>query len=515
MRTGFLTSLGLSVSLCLCISSILATPFLLSAQVSGSGNPAGRIAVATSALNQLADLDAVFLIPDTFEKVSEAYERYTGVVREGESIRDIQRAYSEFDAAVIQARERLTRVNEVLMVPLGKRAAARRANAPAMVPDAYEAAEKRLERAISRLEDDRVSDAFSLGQEAAGLYDDARSSVIEMSLIGTARIGLSEAEKKDWDRLAPASFEQARRLMDEVTGALDRGELLTAALRNKAQAADYAVRRAIGLAASIDTLRRDPGNWERMLLSRQDLAQQAADVAGIAADFLADEPQAIIKESLRTLSAKQDSLVLLLQLADANAAASSAEADSLRQAIEQQQIRLSSMVEEFQLDLQRRKEALDRERRELREYLYEKTQLDAAAQARERFADSEAIVTRESDRLILRLTGISFRAGRTELPADAHGLLARLGELLALYPQTRVAVEGHTDATGKEDKNIELSKARAEAVMGFLADQSSVSAERMTSSGLGSAQPIASNNTRSGREQNRRIDVVLTFSRGP
>lgn len=507
MRAGFLVFLS--------ISCLLATPFLLSAQVSGSGNPAGRIAVATSALNQLADLDAGFLIPDTFEKVNAAYERYTRVVREGESIRDIERAYSEFDAAVIQARERLTRVNEMLMVPLGKRAAARRANAPAMVPDAYEAAEKRLERAISRLEDDRVSDAFSLGQEAAGLYDDARSSVIEMSLIGTARIGLAEAEKKDWDRLAPVSFEQARLLMDEVTDALDRGELLTAALRNKARAADYAVRRAIGLAARIDTLRRDPGNWELMLLSRQDLARQAADVAGIAADFLTNEPQAIMRESLRTLSTKQDSLVLLLQRAEGNAAALSAEVDSLRQAIDQQQIRLSSMVEEFQLDLQRRKEALDRERRELREYLYEKTQLDAAAQARERFADSEAVVTRESDRLILRLIGISFRAGRTELPADARGLLESLGEFLALYPQTRVAVEGHTDATGKEDKNIELSKARAEAVMGFLADQSGVSAERMTSSGLGSAQPIASNNSRSGREQNRRIDVVLTFSRDP
>ncbi|MYA78569.1 MAG: OmpA family protein [Gemmatimonadetes bacterium] len=510
---------GILVSLCFCISLFLTTPLPISAQGSGSGSAAsaasaaGRITAATSALNQLSDLDAGFLIPDTYNKVQEAYDRYTRDIREGKSTRDIDRSYTEFDAALVLARERLDRVNEILMVPLEKRSAAQRANAPAMVPDAFEEAESRLERAISRLEDDRVSDAFAQGQEAAALYDDSRSSVIEMSLIGSAQIGLAEAENQDWDRLAPASFAQARRLVDEVTGALDRGEPLSAALRSKAQTADYAVRRAIEIAAQVDGLRSDPWNWERMLLAREDLVRQAADMAGVAADFLADDPQAIMTASLHTLAARQDSLDLLLQRAEEDAAALRAEVDSLHQAIEEQQIRLSSMVESYQQDLQQRKEEIDRERRELREYLYEKTQLDAAAQAQERFSDSEAIVVRDDDRLTLRLIGLSFRAGRTEIPGGARGLLEKLGEFLVLYPQTRVAVEGHTDATGAEDKNVTLSKSRADAVMQFLADQSGVETERMTSSGLGSAQPIDSNNTRRGRERNRRIDVILTFTR--
>ncbi len=509
MRAGLPVFLA---SLCLCISAFLTTPLPVSAQGSGS-SAAGRIAAATSSLNQLSDLDAGFLIPDTFDRVREAYDRYTRDIREGKSTGEIERAYAEFDAALVLAWERLGRVNEILMVPLEKRAAAQRANAPAMVPEAFEAGEKRLERAISRLEDDRVSDAFSEGQEAATLYDDARSSVIEMSLIGSARIGLTEAERQDWDRLAPASFERARRLTDEVTGALDRGEPISAALRNKAQAADYAVRRAIEVATRVDALRSDPGNWELLLLTQEDLARQAADMAGVSADFLADDPQAIMTESLRALAARQDSVALLLQRSEGEAAALRAEVDSLHQAIEEQQIRLSSMVESYQRDLQQRKEELDRERREIREYVYEKTQLDAAAQAQERFADGEAIVVRDADRLTLRLIGLTFQAGRTDIPRGARGLLVNLGEFLALYPQTRIALEGHTDATGSEEKNIELSRSRAAAVMQFLADQSGIEAERMTSSGLGSAQPIASNNTRRGREQNRRIDVVLTFSR--
>ena len=507
---------GILVSLCLCISSFLTTPLPISAQNSERGSAAsaaGRITAATSALNQLSGLDAGFLIPDTYDKVQEAYDRYTRDIREGKPTRDIERSYAEFDASLVLARERLNRVNEILMVPLEKRSAAQRANAPAMVPDAFEEAESRLERAISRLEDDRVSDAFAQGQEAAMLYDNARSSVIEMSLIGSAQIGLAEAENQDWDRLAPASFAQARRLVDEVTGALDRGEPLSAALRNKAQAAEYAVRRAIEIATQVDALRSDPGNWERLLLTQEDLVRQAADMAGLSADFLADDPQAIMTKSLRTLAARQDSLDLLLQRAERDAAALRTEVDSLHQAIEEQQIRLSSMVESYQQDLQRRKEEIDRERRELRDYLFEKTQLDAAAQAQERFSDGEAIVVRDDERLTLRLIGLTFQAGRTEIPGGARGLLERLGEFLVLYPQTRVAVEGHTDATGAEEKNITLSKSRADAVLQFLADRSGVDAERMTSSGLGSAQPIDSNNTHSGRERNRRIDVVLTFTR--
>ena len=169
------------------------------------------------------------------------------------------------------------------------------------------------------------------------------------------------------------------------------------------------------------------------------------------------------------------------------------------------------MVEEYQRDLQQRKEALDRERRELRVYLHEKVQLDAAAQAKERFSEGEVAVIRAPDRITLRLAGLSFQAGRTEIPAGSHGLLAKLGEFLLLYPQTRVAVEGHTDATGKEDKNIELSKARADAVVSYLSANGGVPDERMTPSGFGSARPIASNNTRRGRTQNRRIDVILVF----
>ena len=141
MRAGFLVALYLCIC-CFPGNSPADIGARLRWQQSGSSSAAGRIAAATSSLNQLADLDAGFLIPDTYDRVREAYDRYTRDIREGKSTRDIDRAYAEYDAALVLARERLERVNEMLMIPLEKRAAARRANAPAMVPDAYEAAER-------------------------------------------------------------------------------------------------------------------------------------------------------------------------------------------------------------------------------------------------------------------------------------------------------------------------------------------------------------------------------------
>ncbi len=504
MRAGLPVFLYLS-----CI--LLTSPLPSSAQISPESGSAGQLAAATAALGHLADLDAGFLIPDTYKKVRQAYDRYNRAVREGKSARDTQRAYATFEAAVVQARERLARVNEILMVPLQKRSAAQRTNAAAMVPKAFETAETLLERAISRLEDDKISDAFAYGQEAATAYDEARSAVVEKSLVGSAQAGLSEAEERNWDRFAPASFAAARRLMNDVTGALDRGEL-PSALRNKAFAANYAANYAVQMAARIDSLRGDPANWERMLQSKEYLARQAADLAGIAVDFLVDDPEQVLSASLARLAARQDSLVLRSRRAEERVAVLRTAVDSLNQALEEQQIRLTSMVENFQRDLQQRKEALDRERRELRDELNQKTRLDAAAEVRARFPDAEVSVMREEDRLVLRLVGLSFQTGKTDIPRSARGLLEKLGAFLALYPEAGIAIEGHTDATGREEKNLALSRSRADAVMEFLEEEAGIGAERMAASGHGSAQPIASNNTRTGRNQNRRIDLVLTFA---
>jgi outer membrane protein OmpA-like peptidoglycan-associated protein len=104
--------------------------------------------------------------------------------------------------------------------------------------------------------------------------------------------------------------------------------------------------------------------------------------------------------------------------------------------------------------------------------------------------------------------GLLFDVDRAELRPSAQEELVKLSRILNKYEDTNILVEGHTDATGTEDYNMELSRRRASSVGTFLAAQN-VAVSRMQAVGYGEVQPIASNETADGRQQNRRVEVAI------
>ncbi len=107
------------------------------------------------------------------------------------------------------------------------------------------------------------------------------------------------------------------------------------------------------------------------------------------------------------------------------------------------------------------------------------------------------------------LAAIRFRSNSSELDSDSISILDQVADALFQIPDATVAISGHTDATGKDERNRVLSAERAERVRSFLIDRG-ISGDRMTSQGYGSSQPIASNNTVTGRALNRRIEFGFT-----
>jgi outer membrane protein OmpA-like peptidoglycan-associated protein len=105
-------------------------------------------------------------------------------------------------------------------------------------------------------------------------------------------------------------------------------------------------------------------------------------------------------------------------------------------------------------------------------------------------------------------SGILFAVDSSELQPQARTNLTRLAEILNKYPDTNVLLEGHTDATGSEDYNLELSQRRAQSVANYLASQQ-VNPTRFTTMGYGESQPIASNETDDGRTANRRVELAI------
>ena len=143
---------------------------------------------------------------------------------------------------------------------------------------------------------------------------------------------------------------------------------------------------------------------------------------------------------------------------------------------------------------------------------------EEAEAARRQLADMEAkladLEAKQTDRgLVVTLGDVLFEVDRAELKPGAMRNLQQLADALQRYPETEIAIEGHTDSTGSHEYNQGLSERRAATVRNFLAGQG-VGVDRLATLGLGETQPVAPNSTSAGRQQNRRVEVVIQNDAG-
>jgi outer membrane protein OmpA-like peptidoglycan-associated protein len=120
------------------------------------------------------------------------------------------------------------------------------------------------------------------------------------------------------------------------------------------------------------------------------------------------------------------------------------------------------------------------------------------------------LATRDTARgLIANMSDVLFKTGSYELLSGARERLAKISGIILAYPGLHLDVEGHTDSIGGDDYNMRLSQHRAESVRDYLVQQG-VPTNTIVARGLGKAGPVASNVTAEGRQQNRRVELVLS-----
>ncbi len=177
---------------------------------------------------------------------------------------------------------------------------------------------------------------------------------------------------------------------------------------------------------------------------------------------------------------------------DAKMAAAGAETDRLRQENEAQ--RLASQAD---LDAAAKQTArLQAEKVELRIQLL--GQFNAILQ------------TRDTARgLIVNMSDVLFDTGKSTLRPAAREKLAKVAGIVSGHPGLRLDVEGHTDSVGGDDYNQELSERRGQSVQAYLTGQG-MAGSSVSSKGFGKTQPVASNDTAAGRQQNRRVELVIS-----
>jgi outer membrane protein OmpA-like peptidoglycan-associated protein len=109
---------------------------------------------------------------------------------------------------------------------------------------------------------------------------------------------------------------------------------------------------------------------------------------------------------------------------------------------------------------------------------------------------------------------VLFAVNSASLDSDGRATLEDVAGVIEQYPKTAIVVQGHTDSTGSEELNQNLSDRRASSVRGYLVSRG-VDADRVAAVGMGEDYPVASNDSESGRQQNRRVDILLKANAGP
>lgn len=302
-----------------------------------------------------------------------------------------------------------------------------------------------------------------------------------------ARNAVQIAQSTGADKYAAGTFEKAQQTLRQAEDYLARKQRKPAIMiaRETAQTAEDA--RAITVV--------------RINEEHQEQIRAAAEAAKKKAD--AEEQARLQAEAAKKAADAQRAQAQAAQAAaekqklEAELAAARADAEKARaQAAQAQAAADAQRAQQEAAKAQQQAAQAEAEKRQLREQLL--AQLNAVLE------------TKDTDRgLVVTMADVLFDSGQYTLKQITREKLAKLAGIILAHPGLKLTAEGYTDSTGSADFNQKLSERRAQAVTDFLREQG-VSGDSLNSIGYGEDRPVASNDTAAGRQQNRRVELIVS-----
>jgi outer membrane protein OmpA-like peptidoglycan-associated protein len=239
------------------------------------------------------------------------------------------------------------------------------------------------------------------------------------------------------------------------------------------------------------------------------IAEKRAMIASIAAATTKTEQDAmqLSRESSAVLLQKRDRE---LKAARAEIAAKGRAAEQIRMPSEARPRAADSSAQEAeQARMQAEQARLQAEQARTQAEAEAKARAVEQAKAAALMKELAELRAQQTDRgLVLTVGDVLFAVGKAEVAPGGQRSIDQLAQFLKTYPRRRVLIEGHTDNTGNEDFNVKLSQQRADAVRSLLVARG-VAPERIATKGHGPKYPIVENATPAGRQQNRRVEILV------
>ncbi len=471
-------------------------------------------------------IEAEVFAPKGYEKAENAFNELRDAIAQGKK----QSKIDELTEECHKYAENVFKVVEVTKLSLSEyldpRDRAIQAKAPTLVPELYQKAEEQFVKAAGKVEGGDVEDGLKEAEKSAPLFDEAELKAIKVEIMRMAGSLIDKADEDEAQKYAPTTLDKARTSLTKCDKILDKDRYNRTESVKAASIAEYEARHASNIAQSVRAMERNDQAWEKLILLYEIEMQKVADefdMGQLPFDFgpsaaaesliirvrTQEKTLADMKNTINELGSKLTEIagrlgieanqenLLGLTLSINNALGESlSEKQELATTLESKEDKLAELKqvhEQLDSELQMRKD---------------KEEKIKTARRLLNPTEGEVLYNATND-IVLRLSGLSFASGASEIEEGHVELLKKVEQILEMFPGDKLIVEGHTDDRGEHSTNMRLSEHRAFAVMQYFRKTLSIPSDQISAVGYGPDKPVGTNTTKEGRAKNRRIDILI------
>ncbi|MEZ5359295.1 MAG: OmpA family protein [Candidatus Zixiibacteriota bacterium] len=464
--------------------------------------------------------------PKTYSKAESRFQEADRAIANNSKATKIDKLLAE----ATEFAENTLKATEVAKLTLAEylepRELAKKAKAMQLVPELYAKAEEQFMKGTEKVESGDVKNGLKEADKAMPLFNTAELEAIRVDIMGSADKLIEKAVQDDADKYALSTMDKARTAREKCNIILTRDRYERDESIREIKRAEYEARHASQIAQSVRSLNRNDQAWEKLMLVYEIQMNRVGEAIGSENLPFDNGPIAAADSLILYIKDLQKAKGASMDLTDKLAERLGGTLSKL--GIEESEDtptgmakKLDEQVEALISERNDLKARLDDERMkyvELQESMQNvSAELEERTELEDKFKKAKSILNpsegevlfNASNDIVLRLYGISFGVNKTEITDDHIALLDKVQQIIELFPDSKLAIEGHTDASGDEVTNRQLSEKRAYSVMQYLRRSMLISADRINAIGYGAERPIASNKSADGRAKNRRIDILI------
>lgn len=452
------------------------------------------IAKLDAGLKNSASMGAEHLAPEGYANAKKLFDQAVSSAQDGNT-KGVNN-YTQKAITALKSVDTSTSTSQRLFVEIiSNRDRAIKAGAEKLFPEEFKSLESEFRKASNLVEDNNIEAAKKLRPGLITKYSRLELKSVKKDAAQAAKSAIANAKEKEADDFAPITLKHAE---EELTLALS----ILEANRNQSEKASAHTTRAIELANKSIQITEMVKDFDRHDYSEEDKI------------LWYQKQLSTIHEPLSSkLVFDQDNRTTVHSIRNDIAALKQSETD-LRSSLKSNEKRVDKLLSANKSELGKLKKKYEKEislQNKQRKAL-EKRESDTRQRfeyVQSLFTEEEAEVYRKRQNVLVLAHGFYFEPGKSEIKSVNFTLLNKIDQAYKKFPNSKLVVSGHTDATGNPRKNKLLSEKRAANVAKFLKDTKGIKASKISVRGFGAEKPVASNSTKDGRSRNRRIEVLI------